>query len=63
MIGVGGMGSGHLQRLLKFQEEGKLRVAAVCDADESRLAEAVKLAGAGSRTLSRLSLYLSAAGY
>jgi len=45
MIGVGGMGTGHLQRLLKFQQEGRVRVAAVCDADEPRLAEAVKLAG------------------
>lgn len=41
-IGVGGMGSGHLGRGLRFQELGKTRVAAVCDVDEKRLAASVK---------------------
>jgi predicted dehydrogenase len=36
-IGVGGMGKTHLNNLLRFQEEGKVRIAAVCDCDEHRL--------------------------
>jgi predicted dehydrogenase len=36
-IGVGGMGKVHLKNLLRFQDEGKVRVAAVCDCDENRL--------------------------
>ncbi len=40
-IGVGGMGSGHLSRGLKFQGLGLTNVAAVCDVDEKRLANAV----------------------
>ena len=36
-IGVGGMGSGHLQRMTKFRDEGKVNIAAVCDVDETRL--------------------------
>ncbi|MHC4402501.1 MAG: Gfo/Idh/MocA family protein [Planctomycetota bacterium] len=47
-IGVGGMGRGHLGRLLKFQDLGAARVAAVCDVDEKRLAEAAKMAGLGA---------------
>ncbi len=46
-IGVGGMGRGHLGRLLEFQKRGVTRVAAVCDVDEKRLAAAVKQAGQG----------------
>ena len=46
-IGVGGMGSGHLQRMTKFRAEGKVNIAAVCDVDETRLAKAVEIAGAG----------------
>jgi predicted dehydrogenase len=46
-IGVGGMGSGHLQRMTKFREQGKVNIAAVCDVDETRLAAAIKTAGAG----------------
>jgi len=41
-IGVGGMGSGHLMRGLSFRELGSTNVAAVCDADEKRLAASVK---------------------
>jgi predicted dehydrogenase len=41
-IGVGGMGNGHLGRGLKFQELGLVNVAAVCDVDEKRLANALK---------------------
>ena len=56
-IGVGGMGSGHLGRLA-FQELGMTNVAAVCDVDESRLANAVKrVPGSGGGTLSRLPLH------
>ncbi|MBI4605596.1 MAG: Gfo/Idh/MocA family oxidoreductase [Planctomycetes bacterium] len=46
-IGVGGMGTVHLQNMLAFQQEGKVEVAAVCDADEGRLAKAVQTAGPG----------------
>ncbi|MBN1443707.1 MAG: Gfo/Idh/MocA family oxidoreductase [Planctomycetes bacterium] len=46
-IGVGGMGTVHLTNMLKFQTEGRARVAAVCDVDEKRLAAAVQRAGSG----------------
>jgi predicted dehydrogenase len=46
-IGVGGMGTGHFQRMLQFQKLGVTRVLAVCDCDDQRLAEAVKIAGPG----------------
>ena len=46
-IGVGGMGGGHLQRMTRFREEGRANIAAVCDVDASRLANAVTVAGAG----------------
>ena len=36
-IGVGGMGGTHLQNMLRFQQEGKVQIAAVCDADDNRL--------------------------
>jgi len=48
-IGVGGMGKGHLQRMTKFRDEGKVNIAAVCDVDENRLADAVEIAGAGAQ--------------
>src|SRR5689334_7967509 len=34
-IGVGGMAMTHLNNMLRFQKEGKVRIAAVCDADEN----------------------------
>ena len=46
-LGVGGMGSGHLQRMTKFRAEGRVNIAAVCDVDENKLAGAVKIAGRG----------------
>ena len=46
-IGVGGMGGTHLQNMLRFQEEGKVKIAAVCDCDDNRLEAAVQTAGAG----------------
>jgi len=46
-IGVGGMGSTHLRNMLRFQQEDKVRIAAVCDADDNRLEAAVSAAGAG----------------
>ena len=46
-IGVGGMGMTHLNNMLRFQKEDKVRIAAVCDADENRLEAAVNNAGAG----------------
>lgn len=47
LIGVGGMGNTHLQNMLRFQKENKVRVAAVCDVDDHRLEAAVTTAGAG----------------
>ncbi|MHC4646541.1 MAG: Gfo/Idh/MocA family protein [Planctomycetota bacterium] len=46
MIGVGGMGKGHLRNMIKFRQAGLVNIAAVCDVDENRLAAAVELAGA-----------------
>jgi predicted dehydrogenase len=46
-IGVGGMGMTHVFNMLRFQQEGKVRIAAVCDADDNRLEAAVNNAGAG----------------
>lgn len=46
-IGVGGMGMTHLNNMLRFQKEDKVRIAAVCDADENRLEAAVTNAGVG----------------
>jgi predicted dehydrogenase len=48
VIGVGGMGTVHLKNLLEFRREGKVNIAAVCDADEKRLAKAVETAGPGA---------------
>ena len=44
-IGVGGMGTGHMHDLLRFAQRGEVNVAAVCDADENRLAKALATAG------------------
>ena len=46
-IGVGGMGMTHVFNMLRFQKDGKVRVAAVCDVDENRLEAAVTNTGAG----------------
>lgn len=46
-IGVGGMGAGHLQRMVDFRAEGRVQIAAVCDVDQRRLAAAVETAGPG----------------
>ena len=46
-IGVGGMGMTHLANMLRFHKEGKVRVAAVCDADDNRLEAAVENAKTG----------------
>jgi predicted dehydrogenase len=45
VIGVGGMGSGHLGYMLARQSRGDVNVVAVCDVDENRLAAAVKSTG------------------
>ena len=47
LVGVGGMGGGHLGNLLAFRQAGSVHLAAVCDVDEKRLAAAVKKAGPG----------------
>ena len=41
------MGTSHLSNMLEFRKEGKVRIAAVCDVDESRLAAAVKVPARG----------------
>lgn len=46
-IGVGGMGMTHLNNMLRFEKEGKVQVAAVCDVDENRLEAAIENASAG----------------
>ncbi len=45
-IGVGGMGGFHLREMVKRMSSGQVNIAAVCDADEKRLAGAWKTAGA-----------------
>ena len=44
-IGVGGMGMTHVANMLRFQKEGKVQIAAVCDVDENRLEAAVNNVG------------------
>ena len=46
-IGVGGMGMTHLNNMLRFQQEGKVKLAAVCDCDDNRLEAAITAAGKG----------------
>jgi predicted dehydrogenase len=46
-IGVGGMGSNHLRQTLKFERVGTIHLAALCDVDEKRLADAVAKCGPG----------------
>jgi predicted dehydrogenase len=45
VVGVGGMGGYHLDDLVRRARRGELNVAAVCDVDEGRLANASKRAG------------------
>lgn len=49
VIGVGGMGSGHLRMLLELQEEQNIRVVGVSDVYDNRLQEAAKAAGLSKR--------------
>ncbi|MCP5517120.1 MAG: Gfo/Idh/MocA family oxidoreductase [Verrucomicrobiales bacterium] len=44
-IGTGGMGMNHVRNMVRFQSEGKVRVAAVCDADENFLITAAGTVG------------------
>ncbi|HRR86178.1 MAG TPA: Gfo/Idh/MocA family oxidoreductase, partial [Phycisphaerae bacterium] len=44
-IGVGGMGTYHLRNMVERMKRGQVNVVAVCDVDESRLAEASRNAG------------------
>ncbi len=46
-VGIGGMGGSHLSMMLKFREMGVANIAAVCEADEKRLAAALKRVGGG----------------
>jgi predicted dehydrogenase len=47
-IGVGGMGMSHVFNLLRFQQEGKAKIAALCDVDDNRLEAAVNNVGPGA---------------
>src|SRR5437868_2348860 len=44
-IGVGGMGTFHLNEMVQRSKKGEVNIAAVCDADQNRLEEAGKTAG------------------
>jgi predicted dehydrogenase len=44
-IGVGGMGGYHLNDMVQRMKRGEANIAAVCDADEQRLAKALNTAG------------------
>jgi predicted dehydrogenase len=44
-IGVGGMGGGHLGDMVGRMKRGEVNIAAVCDIDEKRLANASRTAG------------------
>jgi len=44
-IGLGGMGLTHLANMRRFQAEGKVRVAALCDVDENQLEAGANNAG------------------
>jgi predicted dehydrogenase len=46
-IGVGGMGMTHLFNMVRFRQEGRVQIAAVCDVDDNRLEAAVNNAGPG----------------
>ena len=45
MIGVGGMGTYHLQEIKALMDRGEANIAAVCDVDAQRLAQACRTAG------------------
>jgi predicted dehydrogenase len=45
-IGTGGMGMNHVRNMLHFQQEDKVRIAAVCDVDENFLETAATTVGA-----------------
>ncbi len=47
-IGVGGMGMTHVNNMVRFQKEDKVRIAAVCDADDNRLMAAWENLGSTS---------------
>jgi len=49
-IGVGGMGSSHLDMSLNFRKAGVVDIAAVCEVDSKRLAAAAKRIGDGCKT-------------
>lgn len=44
-IGTGGMGMTHVNNMLRFQKEDKIRIAAVCDADDNFLETAWNTVG------------------
>jgi len=51
-IGIGGMASGHLARGLKLRKEGRTNIAAVCEVDSDRLAQAQAKVGESCKTYS-----------
>lgn len=44
-IGVGGMGTNHLRDMVDRMKKGEVNIAAICDIDETRLADRSKIAG------------------
>jgi predicted dehydrogenase len=44
-IGVGGMGGYHLGEMIQRMKKGQLNIAAVCDADQTRMEKAAQLVG------------------
>jgi predicted dehydrogenase len=47
LIGCGGMGGYHLDRMIEKREAGEINIAALCDVDENRLAQRLEKTGAG----------------
>ena len=45
VIGTGGMGTGHLDRLVERQEDDNIKVTAVCDVYQRRLSRAMGICG------------------
>jgi len=49
IIGVGGMGNGHISYVLNYRKQGIGELVAVCDVDKQRLAKAVARGGAACK--------------
>ena len=60
-IGVGGMGSGHLQRMTEFRTEGRVNIAAVCDVHDGQSGQRGEDRRSGRATVSRLPVHPASA--